>query len=191
MAASPPKHDIHKYRDIRPKLSRDNWVSCKRELLATVRDKGLYNMIRGTDIHPNYITQGKTTISGVEHIGATPVTQLIEEWSERNNAAYNQILLNLAPDQQTAIDETDSASEAWSILTGKHESHDPSKVSIIRTRYENHHMLEGQPVNSYLTTMKEYRSQLGRMGEIISDSTHAATILYNQSRSAPSRRQFG
>ena len=116
------------------------------------------------------------------------VTQLIEEWSDQNNAAYNQILLNLAPDQQTAIDETDSASEAWSILTGKHKSHDPTKVSMIRTRYENHHMLEGQSVNSYLTTMKEYRSQLGRMGEVILDSTHTATT--SQSRGTPLRKQF-
>ena len=31
----------------------------------------------------------------------------------------------------------------------------------------------------YLTVMKEYRSQLGKMGEMIAPSSHAATILRN------------
>ena len=40
-------------------------------------------------------------------------------------------------------------------------------------------MVEGQSVTSYLTTMKEYRSQLERMGEHIAPSSHSATILRN------------
>ena len=40
-------------------------------------------------------------------------------------------------------------------------------------------MAEGQFVITYLMTMKEYRSQLEKMGEIITSSTHAATILRN------------
>ena len=40
-------------------------------------------------------------------------------------------------------------------------------------------MVEGQFVTSYLTTMKEYRSQLERMGEHIAPSSHSATILRN------------
>ena len=61
----------------------------------------------------------------------------------------------------------------------KFESTDPSKISIVRTRYENHHMVKGQSVIMYLTTMIEFRNQLKRMGEIIADSTHTATILRN------------
>ena len=34
-------------------------------------------------------------------------------------------------------------------------------------------------MSSYLTVMKEYRSQLGKMGETIAPSSHAATILRN------------
>ena len=39
-------------------------------------------------------------------------------------------------------------------------------------------MVEGQSVTSYLTTMKEYRSQLKRMGKVIAPSSHSATILH-------------
>ena len=92
---------------------------------------------------------------------------------------YNQLLLCISPELHTAIDATDVAANAWTILIGKFESKDPSKVSIVRTRYENYHMVEGQQVTSYLTVMKEFRSQLDRMGESIPDSTHAATILRN------------
>ena len=96
--AQPQKQDVQKYRDIRPKLSRDNWVSWKRELLTTAWDRGLYNIILGTDINLNNITIGRASIGGVDHIGGVSINQLIEEWNDRNNAAYNQILLNIAPD---------------------------------------------------------------------------------------------
>jgi len=46
-------------------------------------------------------------------------------------------------------------------------------------KYENHHMTKGQPVATYLTTMKEYRGRLAKMGEVIPDSSHTATILRN------------
>ena len=65
------------------------------------------------------------------------------------------------------------------MLTNKFESKDPSKISIVRTKYENYHMIEGQSINAYLTTMKEFQNQLRKMGETIADSTHAATILRN------------
>jgi gag-polypeptide of LTR copia-type len=177
--AQPPKHDIHKFRDIRPKLGRDNWVSWKRDLLATARDRGLYATIAGSDVKPTEHDTSITIVGGVMHIGSVPLTEKIAEWEDRNNAAYNQILLCISSDQQTAIDETDVASRAWTIWTNRFESKDPSKIAIVRTRYDNYHMLEGQPVNSYLTTMKEFRNQLAKMGEVIPDSTHASIILRN------------
>jgi gag-polypeptide of LTR copia-type/Pol polyprotein, beta-barrel domain len=179
MMQSPPKHDIHKFREVRPKLSRDNWVSWKRELLATARDRGLYSIILGTDKLPNEKDSNAAIASGVQHVGDVPLTQKIEQWHDRNNAAYNQLLLCISSELQSTIDVTDVAADAWMILVGKFESKDPSKVSIVRTRYENYHMVDGQPVTSYLTTMKEFRSLLERMGEKIPDSTHAATILRN------------
>ena len=78
-----------------------------------------------------------------------------------------------------AIDTTDTASAAWIILTKKFESTDPSKISIVRMKYENYHVVEGQSVITYLMTMKEYKNQLEKLGESITDSTHTATILRN------------
>ena len=40
-------------------------------------------------------------------------------------------------------------------------------------------MVKGQSVVTYLTTMREFRNQLKKMGEVIANSTHAATILRN------------
>ena len=176
---SHPKHDIHKFRDIKPKLGRDNWVSWKRELLATARDRGLYATILGTDPLPSRSDPNFKIVDNIPCIQGTPLSQLTDEWYDRNNTAYNQILLCISPELQTAIDDTDEAAKAWKILTKKFESTDPSKISIIRTRYENYHMVEGQSVVSYITSMKEFRSQLKKMGEHIADSTHAATLLRN------------
>ena len=48
-----PKHDIHKFHDIKPKLRcDDNWISWKRELLATMRGQGLYTNMMNTDKLP-------------------------------------------------------------------------------------------------------------------------------------------
>ena len=44
-------------------------------------------------------------------------------------------------------------------------------------------MCPNKSVITYLTTMREYKNQMKRMGDIIADSTHAATILRNVPKS--------
>ena len=141
---SHPKYDIHKFRDIHPKLSKTNWVSWKQELLATARDRGLYAIITGAHTLPSISRLNTTIVEGVEFVGPTHLAHLNDAWHNQNNAAYNQILLCITPELQTAIHETDRANEAWMILTRKFKSQDPSKISIVCTRYNNHHMVEGQ-----------------------------------------------
>jgi len=172
-AASHQKHDVHKFHDVKPKLGRDNWTIWKRELLATARDWGLYATIIGTDIAPT----------------TTAMMVLTNEWNNRNNSSYNQILLCISPELQTTIDDTDVANEAWKTLIKKFESMDPSKISIIWTKYKNYHMVEGQSIASYLTTMWDFRNQLKKMGEVVADSTHAATVLRNVNLGDRSPRQ--
>ena len=104
---------------------------------------------------------------------------LIDEWNDKNNSAYNQILLCISPELQIAIDNTNQAKTAWDIIVRKYKSTDPSNISIVCTRYENYHMIKGQSVITYLTIMREYKNQLKKMREIIADSTHTATILRN------------
>ena len=114
----PARHHIHKFWDIRPKLRKDNWIPWKRELLATARDCSLYATITGKDMLL---------------ILPMPTPQLSDEWKDRNNVAYNQILLCISPELQTAIGNMEYAAEAWQILTNKFKSHDPSKISIVHT----------------------------------------------------------
>jgi gag-polypeptide of LTR copia-type len=174
---SHPKHDIHKFRDIKPKLRRENWVSWKCELLATARDRGLYATVLGTDLIPVATSSSITTTASIAYIGTISLTQLIDEWNDRNNTAYNQIMLCISPELQTAIDDTDQANAAWKIIVKKLKSTDPSKISIVRTKYENYHMIDRQSVVTYITMTKEFRSQLTKMGGTIADSTHSATVL--------------
>jgi hypothetical protein len=82
MAHIVPKHDIHKFHDIRPKLERDNWVSWKRELLATARDRGLYAIITGTDKLLNEKDSNVTIASGVQHVGDVPLVGNMEGQEE-------------------------------------------------------------------------------------------------------------
>ena len=89
MQIAHPKHDIHKFQDIMLKLGRDNRVSWKWQLLGAVRDRGLYATITGMDILPTAQTQLAAVTVGVK----VTLTQLVDEWTDWNNAAYNQILL--------------------------------------------------------------------------------------------------
>ena len=81
----------------------------KRELLATARDRGLYSIIIGTDLIPRETSPSTITTDDMVYIGTIPLTQLIDEWNDKNNSAYNQILLCISPELQTAIDDTDQA----------------------------------------------------------------------------------
>ena len=117
--------------------------------------------------------------NNIAHINSIPLTQLIDKWTNRDNSAYNQLLLCTSPELQTTIDATDIANVTWTLLTKKFESTDPSKISIVRTKYDNYHILKGQSVVSYLTVMKEFKTQFEKMGETIAASTHSATTLSN------------
>ena len=177
--SGPPKHDVHKHREITPKLGRDNWVLWKREIFATAKLRGIYETIIGTDIMPSdTVVPAKSTDSSSPPI-STSHAQLVSEWKDRNNVSYNQILLCISPELQTAIDKTDVASIAWTILVKKFESKNPSKISVIRMRYENHHMVEGESVTTYITAMQDYRDQLENMGASVDSSYHAAILLRN------------
>ena len=112
-------------------------------------------------------------------VGNTPLLQLQEEWSDRNNAAYSQILLCISAELKFSLDHMDQSAKAWNVLKRNFESKDPRKISIIRTQYNNYHMQEGQSVSSYNTAMKEFKIQLKNMGKAIANSTHAATLLRN------------
>ena len=84
-----PKHDIHKFRDIKPKLNRDNWYTWKRELLAVARMRGLHDVIISTDKEPTNASPGVTTVTGTTQIAGTPLSELLAEWNDRNDTADN------------------------------------------------------------------------------------------------------
>ena len=147
--------------------------------MQIIRDRGLYVIITGTDLISRETSPTAVVTEDIVYIRTTPLTLLIDEWNNRNNSAYHQILLCIFPELQMAIDDTNQAKAAWDIIIRKFKSTDPSKISIIHTKYENYHMVEGQSIITYLTTMRKFRNQLKKMGKIIADSTHAATILRN------------
>ena len=106
MALTEQRHNVHKFRDIKPRLNNDNWISWKRELLATARDRGLYQIILGKDPKPTSLT-------------SDTFAEKLSAWNERNDTAYNQILLNISTEIQSLLDDTDQAEEAWKILGNK------------------------------------------------------------------------
>ena len=117
------KHDIHKFCDIHPKLTKENWMSWKREMLAMVRDRGLYNITTGMDKLPDGANRTITvTTAGVSMVGNTPLLQLQEEWDDRNNAAYSQIPLCISPELQISLDHMDQSAEAWNIVFSRKSS---------------------------------------------------------------------
>ena len=79
-SSPPPKHDIHKFRDIKPRLGNDNWITWKRDLLTAARNRGLYRIITGIDLYP--VVNTSTIQAGGQIYTATgnrPVSQLEAE----------------------------------------------------------------------------------------------------------------
>lgn len=176
-----PLHDIHQFQEMNPKLDSSNWLTWRREFLAIAKKRGLYDIIMGTDILPTAPNTAVTSTGGVAHADSdtASLAQRTAEWHDRNICAYNQILFCVSPHLQSDLDCTDLAATAWTILTDNFESTNPSRRFLVRMKYQNFHMVEGEPVKNYLATMNEYRNQLERMGEVISPSFHAVTILQN------------
>ena len=83
-----PKHDIHKFHDIKLKLGCNNWLSWKRELLATARDRGLYSTILGTDTLPSTANQIITMTNNDPYVSSIPLSQLKDEWYCYDNNIY-------------------------------------------------------------------------------------------------------
>src|SRR5215469_8949768 len=142
------RHHVHKFRDIRPKLNNDNWVSWKRELLATARDRGLYRIIVGQEPKPvpeaapsaptAAPETGPSTHVPSAQVVIAPTAEVTKAWAEKNDTAYNQILLTISNELQSLLDDTDEAASAWQILCNKFESTDPSKISVVRAKYDNY-----------------------------------------------------
>src|SRR3979490_2058923 len=49
---SVPRYDVHKFREIKPELDRDNWGTWKRKMVATIKERNLYEILDGTDAPP-------------------------------------------------------------------------------------------------------------------------------------------
>ncbi|KAF8573398.1 hypothetical protein K439DRAFT_1625111 [Ramaria rubella] len=173
-----PKHDIHKFCDIKPQLKSKNWITWKHNLLTTDHDQGLYCMILGMYL---YLVVNATTIQARRQIytatNNTPVSKLKAKWDNRNNAAYNQIITCLTPELQCTINHTDKASLARKFLIDRFESHNLKLISVIQAKYENYQMVEGQQINSYIMTLTEYCVQLKEMGQDIEDSYHSSVLV--------------
>jgi len=127
---------------------------------------------------PQDAAPSSAVLAGYTATGKTPGTQAKLKWDARNTA-YNQILLNLLPDVQSLIDSTNLSSKAWEILTFVYESKDPSHIAVLRSHYNNHHMVDGQTIHQYLSALCEMHTQLKGMGDNISDITHSGTIICN------------
>jgi hypothetical protein len=176
-----PKHDIHKFRQLKKELTRDNWVSWKRSILACLRDRGLEHMVLGKDPRPPYSDSGSAAPRTRSH--STPDTDSSErelsDWEERNDAAYNQILLNVSTTIAPLLDATTSAKEAWSILLKRFESNNPQFAAIVRAQYETHMYKEGDPIIDYIARLEEFRTQLACLGQPVNDEAHGSRILLN------------
>ena len=79
------KHDIHKFWDIRAKLGKDNWISWKRELLATARDRSLYASITGKTRYQYYPCQPLSSLmSGMtETMSLTTIYYSASHWNSK------------------------------------------------------------------------------------------------------------
>ena len=88
----------------------------------TARDRRFHRLITTQEPLPTTTNTRTHIVRGIEVTiaGNVPLTQLEEEWHDKNTAAYNQILLCISPELQTVIDSTDEAAVAWGILVKNH-----------------------------------------------------------------------
>lgn len=179
--SSQTKHETNKFRWLKTELCEDNWISWKRGISAVLKDRQLLGIVLGTEPRPisNNISRPVTRSGSGSPQEEENSEDAIAKWDERNDVAYNQILLNISPQLQSTLDNTENAHEAWKALLDFFESDNASVADTIHAKYETCFYVEGTSMMVYISRLRELRNQLGLLGQPVTDKAHASRMLRN------------
>jgi hypothetical protein len=135
----------------------DNWVQFKFEINAALDKRVLKEVVEETEKEPDK----KKDIDSWKL------------WHDKDVSAKAQIIQNLSKEVQPIIFDCKTSTEVWQALRDEYESSDLDKIANVCLVYDTAAYVEGTPMWDHINWMKILHEQLGAMGDVIPDTSHA------------------
>ena len=148
------------------KLSGDNFSSWKFKLQMILMDRGLWEIVDGTEVAPSSVGSGSDT---------KPQTYL--DWKKRDNQALAQIALTVSNSELVHIRNAKSSCEAWLKVCSVYEAKGLAAKVYLRRRFFNVKLQDGTTMQTHINHVRDLADQLFNIGAGVSDEDIAMTLL--------------
>ena len=150
------------------KLSGDNFSSWKFKLQMILMDRGLWEIVDGTEVAPSSVGSGSDT---------KPQTYL--DWKKRDNQALAQIALTVSNSELVHIRNAKSSCEAWLKVCSVYEAKGLAAKVYLRRRFFNVKYIDNGvgSMQTHINLVRDLADQLDAIGASVTDEDMAMTLL--------------
>jgi hypothetical protein len=152
------------------KLSGDNFSSWKFKLQLILMDRGLWEIVNGTEVAP-----ANTNTSGSNDTKP----QLYIDWKKRDNQALAQIALTVSNTELVHIRNAKSSHEAWNKICSVYEAKGLAAKVYLRRRFFNIKYIDNGvgSMQAHINLVRDLADQLDAIGAAVTDEDMAMTLL--------------
>lgn len=122
-------------------------------------------------------------VEGTERLKTNPSAKDIEQFQSKQDRAFAQIVMCMAPAQLYLVTSTKTPQEAWKALCRQYERNTLTNRIYLKKRYFRMEMKEGSSLQEHLRAMKELTDQMAVINCEISQEDQVVTLLGSLPRS--------
>lgn len=177
------------------KLTGDNFSSWKFRLQLVLMDRGLWEIVDGTEACPTLTPTPTGKLDGNSGDGAssgvvggtggkpTAVSTVKEishlDWKKRDNQALAQIALTVSNSELIHIRNAKSSHDAWNKICSVYEAKGLAAKVYLRRRFFNIKYIDNgvSSLQSHINLVRDLADQLEAIGAGVSDEDMAMTLL--------------
>jgi hypothetical protein len=171
------------------KLTGDNFSSWKFRLQLVLMDRGLWEIVDGTEVAPIVVFSGNagdgalSTMVGSDGSGKVKVDPKVNamylEWKKRDNQALAQIALTVSNSELIHIRGAKSSHDAWNKICSVYEAKGLAAKVYLRRRFFNIKYMDSGigSMQSHINLVRDIADQLDAIGAGVSDEDMAMTLL--------------
>ena len=171
------------------KLTGDNFSSWKFRLQLVLMDRGLWEIVDGTEVSPTVTISGNTGDGALTVTGGSDGSGKVEvdpkykavylDWKKRDNQALAQIALTVSNSELIHIRGAKSSHEAWSKICSVYEAKGLAAKVYLRRRFFNIKYVDNGigSMQSHINLVRDIADQLDAISAGVSDEDMAMTLL--------------
>lgn len=168
------------------KLTGDNFSSWKFRLQLILMDRGLWEIVDGSEVSPTPTGTGIGKLDGNSGDGASSSSSVVGgngnvqlDWKKRDNQALAQIALTVSNSELIHIRNAKSSHDAWNKICSVYEAKGLAAKVYLRRRFFNVKYIDNgnSSLQSHINLVRDLADQLDAIGAGVSDEDVAMTLL--------------